>query len=54
MNGICGVGYRLFSETFYGKSIIMSKTKKTVIPINDYSCLYNKSSEFLYHPVDKV
>lgn len=35
-------------------SIIMSKTKKIISPINDYSCLSNKSSEFLYKPIDFV
>lgn len=54
ISGIVGVGYRLFSETFYGKSIIMSKTKKIISPINDYSCLKNKSSEFHYKTIEKT
>lgn len=53
-NGAVGVGYRLFNEIFYGMSIIMSKTKKIISPINDYSCLSNKSSEFLYKPIEYV
>ena len=32
----------------------MNKSKKKVIPINDYSCIQNKVSEFLYKPVDYV
>lgn len=48
MNGTIGVGYRLFNEVFYGVSIVMSKTKRIISPINDYSCISNKSSEFLY------
>lgn len=32
----------------------MTKTKKKVAPINDYSCITNKVSEFLYKPVDFV
>lgn len=52
--GAVGVGYRLFNEIFYGMSIIMSKTKKIISPINDYSCLSDKCSEFLYKPIDYV
>lgn len=52
--GAVGVGYRLFNEVFYGMSIIMSKNKRIISPINDYSCVSNKSSEFLYTPVEKV
>lgn len=52
--GSVGVGYRLFNEIFYGLSIIMSKNKRIIAPINDYSCLSNKSSEFLYKPIEKV
>lgn len=54
INGHIGVGYRLFNEIFYGKSIVMSKTKRVISPINDYSCISNKSSEFLYTPIEKV
>lgn len=32
----------------------MSKDKKIISPINDYSCLTNKCSEFLYKPIDYV
>lgn len=32
----------------------MLKDKKIVSPINDYSCLFNKCSEFLYKPIDFV
>jgi len=32
----------------------MSKQKKDANVINDYSCLYNKCSEFLYKPIDTV
>jgi hypothetical protein len=32
----------------------MSRQKRIVSPINDYSCLCNKSSEFLYQPIEKV
>jgi len=53
-NGAVGVGYRLFDEIFYGMSIVMSKTKKIISPINDYSCLSNKCSEFLYKPIEYV
>lgn len=53
-NGSVGVGYRLFNEVFYGMRIVMSKNKRIISPINDYSCLCNKSSEFLYQPIDKV
>jgi len=52
--GSVGIGYRLFNEIFYGKQIVMSKKKKSAIVINDYSCLYNKCSEFLYQPIDTV
>ena len=52
--GAVGVGYRLFNEIFYGMQIIMSKNKKIISVINDYSCLYNKCSEFLYQPIDHV
>jgi len=32
----------------------MSINKKIISPINDYSCLNNKNSEFLYTPIDKI
>lgn len=51
------VGYRLFNEEFFAMSIVMGKTGKQtrkICPINDYSCLCNKSSEFLYKPVEIV
>ena len=32
----------------------MTKAKKRVVPINDYSCIQNKVSEFLYKPIDFV
>lgn len=54
MNGNIGVGYRLFNDVFYGMSIVMSKTKRVISPINDYSCISNKSSEFLYTPIEKA
>ena len=53
-NGAVGVGYRLFNEIFYGMRIIMSVDRKIISPINDYSCLTNKCSEFLYKPIDYV
>jgi hypothetical protein len=34
--------------------IVMSDNKKIISPINDYSCLNNKNSEFLYTPMDKI
>jgi len=54
MKGAVGIGYRLFSEIFYGKQIIITKKRKSVSAINDYSSLYNKCSEFLYTPIDRV
>ena len=54
MNGSVGVGYRLFNEIFFGVSLVMSKTKRIISPINDYSCISNKSSEFLYQPIEKA
>ena len=30
----------------------MNSKRKVVSVINDYSCLYNKCSEFLYQPID--
>lgn len=40
--GSVRVGYRLFNETHYGKML----EKKAVV--NDYSCAFDKCSEFLY------
>ena len=59
MHGSVGVGYRLFDEIFYGKKIIIPKgykvlTHKKLTVINDYSCITNKCSEFLYRSVDLV
>lgn len=50
--GAVGVGYRLFDEIFYGMRIVMSREKRVNTGINDYSCLHNKCSEFLYMPVE--
>ena len=53
--GSVGVGYRLFNEVFYGMRIIMSNKLKINVPINDYECIHNKCSEFLYKPIeDKI
>jgi hypothetical protein len=52
--GSVGVGYRLFNEIFYGIQITMNKQRKVISVINDYSCLYNKCSEFLYQPIDQA
>lgn len=30
------------------------KVGKSITVINDYSCIYNKCSEFLYTPIKKV
>lgn len=30
----------------------MNKNRKVISVINDYSCLYNKCSEFLYQPIE--
>ena len=54
LKGSVGIGYRLFNEIFYGMRIVMSINKKIISPINDYSCLNNKNSEFLYTPIDKI
>jgi hypothetical protein len=54
MKGTVGVGYRLFNEIFYGTKLCMSQEKKINSVINDYSCLFDKSSEFLYRPIDNV
>lgn len=63
MKGACAVGYRLFEEIFYGQKMIMKnmimnkkhkKLGKSFTVINDYSCIYNKCSEFLYTPIKKV
>ena len=53
MKGGVGIGYRLFNEIFYGKSIIF-KSRKHLSVINDYSSLFNKCSEFLFTPIDRV
>jgi len=45
MSGKVGIGYRLFNQTFYGKSISYG-TK-----VGDYDCSQNKVSEFLYTPI---
>ena len=59
MKGAAAIGYRLFDEIFYGQKMIMKndffhKNKKNNTIINDYSCLKNKCSEFLYQPINKV
>jgi hypothetical protein len=54
MKGTFGVGYRLFSEVFYAVQIMMNKEKRIICPINDYSALFDKYSEFLYSPVDNI
>lgn len=54
ISGAMGVGYRLFNEIFYGVQIVMNNNKKTICPINDYSCIMNRVSEFLYKPIDMV
>ena len=53
-NGAVGVGYRLFNEIFYGLKIMLNVDSKNISGINDYSCLHNKCSEFLYIPIDHV
>lgn len=50
--GAVGVGYRLFEEIFYGARIAMSAQNKKISAINDYSCLHNKCSEFLFTPLE--
>ena len=50
--GAVCVGYRLFDEIFYGMRVVMNQEKKIISAINDYSCLHNKCSEFLYMPVE--
>lgn len=52
--GCVGVGYRLFNQKFFGTQIVMSKKRKTINVINDYSLLYEKCGEFLYQPFDFV
>lgn len=32
----------------------MSSEKRIICPINDYYCLFEKCSEFLYSPVNNV
>ena len=52
--GQVAIGYRLFNETFYGKRMRLQDGRNGTSTINDYSCLYNKCSEFLYRPIDQV
>lgn len=52
MKGSVGVGYRLFNETFFGVRLMMTSEKKISAGINDYGCLENKCSEFLYTPIE--
>ena len=64
--GAVAIGYRLFENVYYARKMFMAKPKpgqvakplqknKGTFPvINDYSCLYNKSAEFLYRPIDAV
>jgi len=40
------VGYRLFNDIFYTKSM----SNQAIV--GDFACLYNKVSEFLYKPQD--
>lgn len=59
MKGAAAIGYRLFDEIFYGQKMIMKNdlhhnNKKNFTIINDYSCIQNKCSEFLYQPIKKV
>jgi len=54
IKGGVAIGYRLFSEIFYGRRIVMAKRKKIISVINDYSSLQDKCSEFLYTPIDRV
>lgn len=39
---------------FFGMRIFISGKKKKIGAINDYSCLKEKCSEFLYMPIDYV
>jgi hypothetical protein len=34
--------------------IVMNANEKIISPINDYSCINKKCSEFLYQPIDKI
>jgi len=55
--GSVGVGYRLFNDVHYARTMFMAKNKeqKGIYPvINDYSIMFNKCSEFLYLPIDFV
>jgi hypothetical protein len=45
MSGKVGIGYRLFNQTFYGKSVSYG------CKVGDYDCSQNKVSEFLYTPI---
>jgi len=38
-SGAVAVGYRLFNEIFYGITIVMTKKKQIISPINDCSCI---------------
>ena len=42
MHGSVVVGYRLFNETFYARSMNQN------VVVGDFACLNNKVSEFLY------
>ena len=53
-SGAVGVGYQLFNEKFFGVQIVMTKTKKTIVPINDYNCLKQRGSQFLYKAINNV
>lgn len=50
--GLVGIGYRLFNEPFFGKQILVTKDRRILSVINDYSSLENKCSEFLYRAID--
>ena len=52
MKGTYGIGYTLFNETFYAKQ--MGINRRRLIPINDYSCLVEYNSEFLYRAVNNL
>ena len=42
------VGFRLFNETFYAKSLVQHAV------VGDFACLNNKVSEYLYRVNDPV
>ena len=52
--GLVAMGYRLFNELLFGLSIGSNKRSKNMAVINDFSCLHNKSSEFLCKPINVV